>query len=70
MVSAFAAAVVALTLLTILPRPDMAVVTRVALSQGRSPAFRAALGIVCGLLGWGLLTVAGLAALLAASATA
>jgi threonine/homoserine/homoserine lactone efflux protein len=64
------AAVGALTLLTLLPGPDVAVVTRVALSRGRPAALRTSLGIVCGLLTWGLLTVAGLAALLAASATA
>lgn len=68
--ASFAAAVLALTLLTVLPGPDVAVVTRLALSHGRAEAFRGSLGIVCGLLVWGLLTVAGLAALLAASATA
>lgn len=66
----FASAVLALALLTVLPGPDMAVVTRVALAHGRAGAVRAGLGIVSGLLVWGLLTVAGLAALLAASATA
>jgi threonine/homoserine/homoserine lactone efflux protein len=64
------AAVAALALLTLLPGPDLAVVTRLALSSGRGQAVRGALGIVTGLLVWGLLTVAGLAALLAASPVA
>lgn len=68
--ASLAAAVLALALLTVLPGPDVAVVTRLALSSGRAEAFRGSLGIVSGLLVWGLLTVAGLAALLAASATA
>lgn len=66
----YVAAVLALALLTVLPGPDVAVVTRVALSRGRSAAFRTSLGIVCGLAVWGVLTVAGLAAVLAASAEA
>lgn len=70
MSTSLAASVFALALLTVLPGPDVAVVTRLALSRGRPAAVRASLGIVCGLLVWGLLTVAGLAALLAASATA
>lgn len=70
MTASLVAAVLTLLLLTVLPGPDVAVVTRLALSQGRAGALRGSLGIVCGLLAWGLLTVAGLAALLAASATA
>lgn len=70
MTASFGAAVLALALLTVLPGPDVAVVTRLALSRGRGEALRGALGIVCGLLVWGLLTVGGLAALLATSATA
>ncbi len=70
MTASLVTAVLALALLTVLPGPDVAVVTRVALARGRSGALRTALGIVSGLLAWGLLTVAGLAALLAASATA
>ena len=70
MTAPLAAAVLALALLTVLPGPDVAVVTRLALSDGRREAFRGSLGIVSGLLVWGLLTVAGLAALLAASTTA
>lgn len=70
MTASVVAAVAALTVLTLLPGPDLAVVTRLALSSGRGQALRGALGIVTGLLVWGLLTVAGLAALLAASAVA
>src|SRR5919202_1007331 len=70
MVSSLAAAIVALAVLTVLPGPDVAVVTRVALADGRSAALRTATGIVSGLLAWGALTVAGLAAIFAASATA
>ncbi len=64
------AAVLALALLTVLPGPDVAVVTRVALVQGRPAGVRAAAGVVTGLAVWGAATAAGLAALLAASATA
>lgn len=68
--SSLIAAVLTLAVLTALPGPDVAVVTRVALAEGRQAALRAAVGVVSGLLMWGLLTVAGLAGLLAASATA
>lgn len=59
-----------LALLTIVPGPDMAVVTRRALVGGRSAGVRAAGGVVSGLLVWGSLSVLGLTALLAASPTA
>ena len=59
-----------LTLLTVIPGPDMAVVTRRALVGGRTDAVRAAGGVVLGLLVWGGLAVLGLTALLAASPTA
>lgn len=59
-----------LALLTIAPGPDMAVVTRRALTGGRGDGVRAAAGIVTGLLVWGSLAVLGLTALLAASPTA
>jgi threonine/homoserine/homoserine lactone efflux protein len=59
-----------LGLLTIIPGPDMAVVTRRAIVGGRRDALRAGLGVVCGLLVWGTLAVLGLTALLVASPTA
>lgn len=59
-----------LALLTVVPGPDMAVVTRRALVGGRSDALRAAVGVVTGLLVWGSLAVLGLTALIAASPTA
>lgn len=59
-----------LALITLLPGPDMAVVTKRAVSSGPAGGYRTAGGIVLGLLVWGLLTVAGLAAVLAASAVA
>lgn len=70
MTASLAAAVLALALLTLLPGPDVAVVTRLSLSRGAAEGVRASLGIVTGLLVWGALTVAGLAAVLAASPTA
>ncbi len=68
--TAYFAAVAALALLTILPGPDVAIVTRFALGSGLAAATRAAIGIVAGLGIWGVLTVLGLAAVLAASTTA
>jgi len=64
------AAIGVLALLTILPGPDMAVITKVAIADGRAAASRAALGIVTGLAAWGVLTALGLAAIQAASAEA
>ncbi|MFF8269524.1 LysE family translocator [Streptomyces sp. NPDC016562] len=57
-----------LALLTVVPGPDMAIVTRQAVTRGRGDGLRTVAGIAVGLLIWGALTVAGLAALLAASA--
>ncbi|MCJ1678382.1 LysE family translocator [Streptomyces sp. APSN-46.1] len=57
-----------LALLTLVPGPDMAIVTKRAVSRGRADGLRTVGGIGLGLLLWGTLTVAGLAALLAASA--
>ncbi|GHB70000.1 lysine transporter LysE [Streptomyces cirratus] len=57
-----------LALLTLVPGPDMAIVTKRAVSHGRADGMRTVGGICLGLLLWGALTVAGLAALLAASA--
>ncbi|OYD67623.1 LysE family translocator [Rhodococcus sp. OK302] len=70
MISALLAAAAVLALLTLVPGPDMAVVTQAALTGGRSSGFRVSVGIVSGLLVWGLLTVLGLSAILAASAEA
>lgn len=70
MFTQFVAAAGVLALLTIVPGPDMAVVTRRSLASGRGDGLRTAGGIVVGLAVWGLLTVVGLAAVLAASATA
>lgn len=64
------AALGVLGLLTIVPGPDMAVVTRRALAAGPADALRTVGGIATGLLLWGVLTVAGLSAVLAASPTA
>ncbi|MFE7509662.1 LysE family translocator [Streptomyces sp. NPDC057540] len=59
-----------LAVLTVVPGPDMAVVTKRAVSAGWQDGLRTAGGIAAGLLVWGVLTVVGLAALLAASAIA
>ncbi|TXH43108.1 MAG: LysE family translocator [Actinobacteria bacterium] len=56
-----------LALLTITPGPDTAVVTRRSLGGGRRAALGTAAGIATGLLVWGALAVAGLAAIMAAS---
>ena len=70
MTLAFLGAILALALLTIMPGPDVAIDTRIVLSHEKAAAFRTALGIATGLLFWGVLTVIGLSALLAASAEA
>lgn len=57
-------------LLTITPGADMALVTRQAIGYGRAAAIWTTYGIVTGLVVWAVLAIAGLAALLAASATA
>ncbi|MEV0616871.1 LysE family translocator [Nonomuraea sp. NPDC050404] len=59
------AAVVAL--LTVTPGLDTALVLRTSLLAGRRPAWGVTLGIQLGTLVWGVLTAAGLSALLAAS---
>ncbi|MCX5196014.1 LysE family translocator [Streptomyces sp. NBC_00249] len=68
MLTQLLAATGVLALLTLVPGPDMAVVTRRAVSRGRTDGLLTVAGIAGGLLLWGALTVAGLAALLAASA--
>ncbi|WAZ26025.1 LysE family translocator [Streptomyces cinnabarinus] len=70
MLTHLAAALGVLGLLTVVPGPDMAVVTRRALLAGPEDALRTVGGIASGLLVWGALAVAGLAAVLAASPTA
>ncbi|OLZ74734.1 threonine transporter RhtB [Streptomyces sp. IMTB 2501] len=70
MLTHLAAAIGVLGLLTIVPGPDMAVVTRRALVAGPADAFRTIAGIATGLLLWGALAVAGLAAALAAAPVA
>ncbi|MEU6243823.1 LysE family translocator [Streptomyces sp. NPDC047024] len=59
-----------LAVLTMVPGPDMAVVTKRAIASGWRDGLRTVGGITAGLLIWGALTVVGLAAVLAASATA
>ncbi|AJE43143.1 LysE family translocator [Streptomyces nodosus] len=66
----FLAAAGVLAVLTVVPGPDMAVVTKRAVSSGWRDGLRTVGGITAGLLVWGVLAVAGLAAVLAASATA
>ncbi|WP_030957876.1 LysE family translocator [Streptomyces sp. NRRL S-378] len=68
MLTALLGATGVLALLTLVPGPDMAVVTRRAVTRGRGDGLRTVAGIAVGLLVWGALAVAGLAALLAASA--
>ncbi|MFJ6778726.1 LysE family translocator [Streptomyces yangpuensis] len=68
MLTALLGATGVLALLTLVPGPDMAIVTRRAVTRGRGDGLRTVAGIAVGLLIWGALTVAGLAALLAASA--
>ncbi|MFE1442656.1 LysE family translocator [Streptomyces sp. NPDC058739] len=67
MLSHLAAALGVLALLTVAPGPDTAIVTRRALAAGPGDALRTVGGIATGLLLWGALTVAGLAAVLTAS---
>ncbi|MER5462397.1 LysE family translocator [Streptomyces sp. NPDC002668] len=59
-----------LALLTVVPGPDMAVVTKRAIASGTADALRTVAGVTAGLLMWGVFTVVGLAAILAASAEA
>jgi threonine/homoserine/homoserine lactone efflux protein len=66
----FLAAAGVLAVLAMVPGPDMAVVTKRAIASGRQDGLRTVGGITAGLLIWGVLAVVGLAAVLAASATA
>jgi threonine/homoserine/homoserine lactone efflux protein len=53
--------------LAITPGPDMALVLRNSVRGGRGAAFRTVAGISVGLVGWGLASAFGVAAVLAAS---
>ena len=66
----FLTAASVLAVLTVVPGPDMAVVTKRAMSAGWRDGLLTVGGITTGLLVWGVLSVVGLAAVLAASATA
>lgn len=66
----FFAAAGVLAVLTVVPGPDMAVVTKRAVACGWRDGLRTAGGITVGLLVWGVLTLVGLAAVLAASTVA
>jgi threonine/homoserine/homoserine lactone efflux protein len=68
--SSFVAFTLVVAVLVITPGADMAMVTRFAVTRGFAPATRTVLGIATGTLVWGLLSAVGLAALVAASATA
>lgn len=57
-------------LLTITPGVDMALVARSAITEGRGAALATTFGVTSGLLTWALASALGVAALLAASATA
>ena len=57
-------------LVTVTPGVDMALVARHALGGGLPPALRASAGILLGLVVWATAAAAGIAALLASSATA
>ena len=70
MLTQFLAAAGVLAVLTAVPGPDMAVVTKRAVGSGWRDGLKTVGGITTGLLAWGGLTVIGLAAVLAASATA
>ncbi len=67
LVQIFAASGV-LAVLTMVPGPDMAVVTKRAVASSWHDGLRTVGGIAIGLLIWGSLTVVGLAAIVAASA--
>lgn len=55
------------TIITITPGPDLALVTRVVVAQGRAAGWRTSLGVVSGHLLWGIGSALGIAALISAS---
>jgi threonine/homoserine/homoserine lactone efflux protein len=55
--------------LSVTPGPDMALVLRNTVRDGRGAGFRTVAGIAVGLLGWATASAVGVAAVLAASAT-
>ena len=55
--------------LAMTPGPDMALILRNTLRGGRAAGMRTVVGTSVGLVGWGLATALGVAAVLAASAT-
>jgi threonine/homoserine/homoserine lactone efflux protein len=55
--------------LAVTPGPDMALVLRNSVRDGRAAGFRTVAGISVGLIGWGLASAFGVAAVLAASST-
>lgn len=65
--SAIAAFSIAAALLTVTPGLDTALVLRTATVEGSRPAILAGLGVVMGVLAWGLLASLGLGAVLTAS---
>ncbi|MER7754422.1 LysE family translocator [Kitasatospora sp. NPDC097643] len=65
--SAIASFAVVAGMLTIMPGLDTALVLRSAITQGRRRAFATALGILCGVLVWGVAAAVGAAAVLTAS---
>ena len=58
------------TVIVVVPGPDMALVTRNVLRYGRRGGQWTVLGLMTGIGGWGLAAAIGVAAILAASATA
>jgi len=58
------------TVVVIVPGPDMALITRNVLRHGRRGGRWTILGVMTGIMAWGLAAAIGVAAILAASATA
>jgi len=58
------------TVVVVVPGPDMALVTRNVIRYGRRGGQWTVFGVMTGIVGWGLAAAIGVAAILAASATA